>query len=87
MCRAGHFHEENHAMKCTIEWIDGNGNLTPDQNEAVGRVYVNKRFGNQTKPPELFPICAEHVKELAKPGMVHFTFVPLGADPKITSTI
>jgi hypothetical protein len=60
---------------CKIQWIDGNGKATPDNNPAIGRVRVNSytsQIGDRaiTFPTsDWFPICNEHAKALGKPGM------------------
>ena len=42
-------------MKCKIKWIDINGNRTPDDNEAIGNVYLT-----EDPKQERVPICADH---------------------------
>lgn len=56
---------------CKIQWIDGQGNPTPDTNIAVGEAWMPERtytmsdgrrvfFGES----ERFPICLEHLKRM-----------------------
>lgn len=69
-------------MKCKIQWIDENGNLTPDNNEAIGLVwleahteYIHGHEIDLDKGEEL-PICAEHYKRLKDRGMEWWRFQP-----------
>jgi hypothetical protein len=72
-------------MNCEIQWIDASGKATPDTNEAIGHVYREEYFappsrilpeGFGHKRTKDFPICAEHAKQLNRPGMEHWFFVP-----------
>jgi hypothetical protein len=54
-------------VKCTIKWIDKQGNPTPDNN---GRTL---EFGQS----EWFPICACHARQLNAPGMHIWESKPL----------
>lgn len=49
-------------MLCRIQWIDCNGDATPDSNLAVG--YVTLR----PTPTARFPICAKHLRVLDPPS-------------------
>ena len=58
-------------MKCEIQWVDKDGNPTPDDNEAIGIVHVPKhdvlmRDGTIYTAEETrhFGICREHVRRL-----------------------
>jgi hypothetical protein len=64
-------------MKCMIQWIDKNGNKTPDENEAVcmahyhdsNIVVTNMAHGHvHTTYLETinrsFPICADHLAQV-----------------------
>jgi len=68
-------------MKCQIKWIV-DGVSTGDDNEAIGRVQCGERIeqfhGRAIKftASAGFPICAEHVKRLAEPGMHIWSFEP-----------
>lgn len=68
--------------KCKIQWIDEKGNPTPDDNPAIGVVWLPKRHewiaGRRLEFPETehYPICAEHAKELSKPDMHQWQFAP-----------
>jgi hypothetical protein len=61
--------------KCEIQWIDKNGQATPDENPAIGRVrvvsYTSQIDGRAITFPtsRWYPICFEHAKALGKPGM------------------
>lgn len=57
---------------CRIQWIDEDGNPTPDQNPAIGRCRTLERDtwidGRVVHNPasEWFPICREHAAHLWK---------------------
>jgi hypothetical protein len=61
--------------KCTIKWIDKQGNPTPDNNDAIMLVRTKHRFEQhhgralEFGQSEWFPICACHAKRLNDPGM------------------
>ena len=61
--------------KCQIQWIDKQGNPTPDNNEAIQRVRTVARVqqiggrGVSFEASQWFCICAEHSKQLNNPGM------------------
>lgn len=65
--------------KCAIQWIDKSGKPTPDENDAIGYVYVEKHeyilHGEVKvrKRSESFPICANHVLRLP---IAHWKFYP-----------
>lgn len=65
--------------KCKIQWIDQNGEPTPDDNEAIGEVWrvanTQIHHGRQIhfSESEHFPICAEHALRLPMP---HWEFEP-----------
>lgn len=56
-------------MNCKIQWVDAQGQPTPDNNPAVGvatcRVY--NRDGSVDE--RSFPICAEHLAKLPWGGV------------------
>lgn len=60
---------------CQIKWVDGNGQPTPDDNEAVQRVRCMSRVEQYHgraltfSTSEWFYICAEHSKQLNDRGM------------------
>jgi len=73
--------------KCVIQWVDRTGQITPDDNDAVGvavnwesrRHAYNAGF-DAGAPPEVkaaFPICAAHSASMPLPG---WTLAPLGFD-------
>lgn len=52
-------------MKCRIQWIDGEGQPTPDQHEAVGEVRclgyrVESNPNHKPQVSEWYPICHDH---------------------------
>ena len=50
-------------ITCNIQWIDEQGNPTPDTNPAIGIVTCHSvSFGKEGSRP--FFICAEHAKRL-----------------------
>lgn len=71
------------SIGCQIQWIDEQGNPTPDKREAVGVVYEiahtwTMRDGTvlTTEQSPCYPICAEHLKRLDKKGMEFWRFIP-----------
>jgi hypothetical protein len=61
---------------CQIQWIDQHGQPTPDTNPSIGRVRTKDRFSQVTptrcvhmSASQWFHICAEHAKQMHKPGM------------------
>jgi hypothetical protein len=68
---------------CQIKWIDANGQPTPDDNEAIGRVMLPARVlqiagqGVRFEASEWFNICACHATRLSKPGMHDWVFEAL----------
>jgi hypothetical protein len=60
---------------CQIQWIDDQGNPTPDTNPAIARVRtkarVEQHHGRSIKfeQSDWYCICAEHAKQLGEPGM------------------
>lgn len=48
-------------MKCTIQWIDADGEPTPDNNEAVALVRCTDTINCSGKK---HPICQHHLKRL-----------------------
>jgi hypothetical protein len=62
------------APVCQIEWIDAQGNPTPDSNSAVARVRCKAReqiiTGRVVRflQSDWFHICAEHAKEVKQSG-------------------
>lgn len=56
---------------CQIQWIDKNGNPTPDSNYSVGIATCDVTvFG-----PKSFHICKEHAKQLA--SLPNWSFRPI----------
>jgi hypothetical protein len=65
---------------CEIQWIDEQGNPTPDENPAVGEVWMPAReytregrtlfFGESKR----FPICREHLAQMRKADMSAWEF-------------
>ena len=74
---------------CRIRWIDANGDPTPDNNEAIGRVRTRARhesFAGRDYPywheaSPWFPICAEHAKRMIEPGMHIWEWEPRNGGP------
>lgn len=68
---------------CKIRWINLTGEPTDDNNPAIGRVrvraYARELDGRTIGFPtsEWFPICAEHARRLADPGMEQWEFKSL----------
>jgi hypothetical protein len=60
---------------CQIQWIDAQGNPTPDSNPSIGRVRTKERVeqhhGRAIKfvQSDWYCICAEQAKRLSDPGM------------------
>ncbi len=60
---------------CEIQWVDAQGEPTPDTNPAIQRVrvveHVQKIGGRAItfKQSPWYCICAEHSKRLNDPGM------------------
>lgn len=74
-------------MQCCISWIDSNGTPTSDTNEAIGNVeleayiFHNPILGAlDCGPAGPYPICAEHAKRLADPGMEHWSVTLFAED-------
>jgi hypothetical protein len=67
---------------CKIRWINDSGEPTPDDNPAIGVVWLPARsqwlHGKHLmfSETERFPICAEHAKQLARPDMSEWRFEP-----------
>lgn len=65
---------------CEIKWIDAQGNPTPDNNEAIGRVMckarVEQHHGRALKfeASQWFNICACHAARLSDRGMEYWVF-------------
>ena len=61
--------------KCEIQWVDDQGNPTPDDNEAIQRIRTVDRFQQIGSRSVHFPasrwffVCAEHSKRLNDPDM------------------
>lgn len=50
-------------MKCRVQWIDSDGNPTPDDNEAIGMAVCSYQHPDKTKnDSKSLPICAHHRK-------------------------
>jgi hypothetical protein len=75
------------ATTCQIQWIDTQGNPTPDSNPAIAcvRCKANEQIiaGRVVRftQSEWFNICAEHAKQLSQPGMEIWECEPI-AIPK-----
>jgi hypothetical protein len=60
---------------CQIQWIDAQGNPTPDTNPAIARVRTKARVEQhhgraiRFEKSDWYCICAEHAKQLGEPGM------------------
>jgi hypothetical protein len=73
------------APTCQIQWIDANGNPTPDNNPAIQRVRTIARdeivSGRKVHfdASRWFCICAKHSKQLSEPGMHIWECAPLEA--------
>jgi hypothetical protein len=70
-------------MKCKIQWVDPKtGNLTPDDNDAVGMAvcYDPVTFGK--KGSDHIPICKKHFEQLLL--LQHWKMLPL---PKVQESI
>jgi len=71
--------------QCAIQWIDVQGNATPDTNQAIGHVMLPARIvqacgrGVAMDATKWFPICAEHAKRLQDHDMVNWVFKPIAA--------
>jgi hypothetical protein len=78
---------------CKIQWVDADGQPTPDNNPAIGRVMLPPRVlqiqgrGVQFDASDWFPICAEHAKRLSEPGMEHWIFDNGESDVPLLSAI
>jgi hypothetical protein len=63
------------APVCQIQWIDAQGNPTPDSNRAIARVRCKAReqiiAGRVVRfdQSQWFNICAEHTAQMSNPGM------------------
>jgi hypothetical protein len=64
-----------HPPTCQIQWIDAQGNPTPDSNPAIARVRTKERVEQfhgraiRFSQSNWFHICTEHAKQLSDPGM------------------
>jgi len=45
---------------CKIQWVNSEGEATPDENPAVGIARIEFRSGEIRQ----FPICSEHLKKM-----------------------
>lgn len=69
--------------KCQIQWVDKNGQPTPDDNPAMQRVRCRGRIEQHHGRAIHFPgsnwfyICSEHSKRLNEPGMHYWECSPL----------
>lgn len=71
---------------CAIQWVDEQGNATPDSNPAVGRAYMAARVvqfshgGVRMDESTHYPICAEHRARMIAEGLEseHWHFEPIG---------
>ena len=70
-------------LTCRIQWIDAQGQPTPDNNPAVAMVRSSnaeniRRFPHANlKPSQWFPCCAEHLAQLSLPDMHEWEQRPL----------
>lgn len=68
---------------CQIQWIDSQGNPTPDNNPAIMRVRTKTRVEQHHgraitfEQSQWFCICADHAKQLDAPGMHIWECEPL----------
>lgn len=54
-------------MKCQIQWVDANGNPTPDNNDAVCIAVSTMHHKGDLQPNvRKFGCCAKHAEELAE---------------------
>jgi hypothetical protein len=74
---------EGRTMKCVIKWTDGNGNATPDSNDATQMARCKDRtteIGGRmihVSASEWLPICAEHSSRFNDAGMQIWETAPL----------
>src|SRR6266702_1643077 len=70
---------------CRIEWVDDNGNPTPDTNESVGYCYREAYTSEVTGAwsgtfhydrTNNFPICEAHRQQIKGHATRHWVFVP-----------
>jgi hypothetical protein len=68
---------------CEIEWVDSNGQPTPDMNPAVCRVRCKARVEQhhgraiEFSESKWFACCAKHAERLSDPGMHIWECEPL----------
>jgi len=62
--------ERRHRFACRIQWIDSEGNPTPDNNPGIGEA---RCFTREDRPPSSwFPICPDHLKRMPLNGRWEF---------------
>mgnify|MGYP001612907019 CR=1 FL=1 len=75
--------------QCRIQWIDGEGKLTPDTNEAFGECWVEAhksimedgrcvQFGES----EHYPVCREHLIQLRENRYKYWAWI-LYSEPEV----
>lgn len=70
---------------CQIQWINRQGQPTPDTNPSIGTCYIIAHIDHIPGRPtpyhvpesQHFHICAEHAQQLNRPGMQWWRFEPL----------
>lgn len=60
-------------VRCQIQWVGADGELTPDDNEAVGTVQClgypcRSNPSYRPEPSREFPICADHLLRMPQDG-------------------
>jgi len=75
---------------CRIQWVDANGNPTPDKSTAIGTVYCKAHLAWMPdgravtmEKSASFPICAWHARRLDEPGMENWVFEPFAHRPPV----
>lgn len=71
----------SHIVRCAIQWIDEVGCPTPDYNEAIGIVYMEREVdpitGYEMPESDHFPICEEHKRKLDQMRTRRWKYIPL----------
>jgi len=49
---------------CQIQWIDKQGNPTPDDHPAIGIARIEHAHGCDERSQSGFPICAHHLERM-----------------------
>jgi sarcosine oxidase delta subunit len=72
-------------MKCRIQWINDDGERTPDTNDAVGYAWIEAYYqqpsdtlpyGLQHEESEHYPICRSHLEVMRRERFAHWIFEP-----------